>query len=127
MPLMSRSRTTLTEGMGTPARSASLSAKRISLSARGKRKPPDPYRSEEHTSELQSPVQIVCRLLLEKKKEDGLTQRQTCQRTIAHRHGTSPVPLDYGRCPLLPHQIIMPGDLWTVRRRSPWRPGAHSG
>src|SRR5438876_1597223 len=25
-------------------------------------------RSEEHTSELQSPVQIVCRLLLEKKK-----------------------------------------------------------
>src|SRR5438876_8530713 len=26
-----------------------------------------PIRSEEHTSELQSPVQIVCRLLLEKK------------------------------------------------------------
>src|SRR5690348_17858489 len=26
------------------------------------------YRSEEHTSELQSPVHIVCRLLLEKKK-----------------------------------------------------------
>src|SRR4051794_41293125 len=30
-------------------------------------------RSEEHTSELQSPVHLVCRLLLEKKKqsEDG--------------------------------------------------------
>src|SRR6266487_4479363 len=27
-----------------------------------------PRRSEEHTSELQSPVHIVCRLLLEKKK-----------------------------------------------------------
>src|SRR4051794_41722119 len=27
------------------------------------------YRSEEHTSELQSPVHIVCRLLLEKKKK----------------------------------------------------------
>src|SRR5437879_6824885 len=27
-----------------------------------------PYRSEEHTSELQSPMYIVCRLLLEKKK-----------------------------------------------------------
>src|SRR5690348_17576599 len=27
-------------------------------------------RSEEHTSELQSPVHLVCRLLLEKKKED---------------------------------------------------------
>src|SRR5713226_8194685 len=26
------------------------------------------HRSEEHTSELQSPVHIVCRLLLEKKK-----------------------------------------------------------
>src|SRR4051812_49566131 len=28
-------------------------------------------RSEEHTSELQSHVNIVCRLLLEKKKKDG--------------------------------------------------------
>src|SRR5438552_10640043 len=28
-----------------------------------------PYRSEEHTSELQSPDHLVCRLLLEKKNE----------------------------------------------------------
>src|SRR5438105_4866490 len=28
------------------------------------------YRSEEHTSELQSRVDLVCRLLLEKKKKD---------------------------------------------------------
>src|SRR5438876_5948406 len=28
-------------------------------------------RSEEHTSELQSPVHLVCRLLLEKKKQHG--------------------------------------------------------
>src|SRR5437763_7083719 len=28
-------------------------------------------RSEEHTSELQSPMYLVCRLLLEKKKETG--------------------------------------------------------
>src|SRR5690348_17439764 len=28
-------------------------------------------RSEEHTSELQSPVHLVCRLLLEKKKHEG--------------------------------------------------------
>src|SRR5438876_6245895 len=27
------------------------------------------WRSEEHTSELQSPVHLVCRLLLEKKKQ----------------------------------------------------------
>src|SRR5258708_24300500 len=29
-------------------------------------------RSEEHTSELQSPDHLVCRLLLEKKKERGI-------------------------------------------------------
>src|SRR5256885_10251360 len=29
-----------------------------------------PARSEEHTSELQSPCNLVCRLLLEKKKND---------------------------------------------------------
>src|SRR5258708_19057920 len=29
-------------------------------------------RSEEHTSELQSPDHLVCRLLLEKKKSSGL-------------------------------------------------------
>src|SRR5256885_12698343 len=29
---------------------------------------PEPMRSEEHTSELQSPCNLVCRLLLEKKK-----------------------------------------------------------
>src|SRR5256885_15722931 len=32
-----------------------------------------PLRSEEHTSELQSPCNLVCRLLLEKKKEMSLT------------------------------------------------------
>src|SRR5256885_9655519 len=30
--------------------------------------PVESYRSEEHTSELQSPCNLVCRLLLEKKK-----------------------------------------------------------
>src|SRR5690348_17995200 len=32
---------------------------------------PLPARSEEHTSELQSPVHLVCRLLLEKKKNNN--------------------------------------------------------
>src|SRR5256885_8881468 len=31
-----------------------------------------PHRSEEHTSELQSPCNLVCRLLLEKKKKKDL-------------------------------------------------------
>src|SRR5690348_18192536 len=34
----------------------------------GRTSPAAPSRSEEHTSELQSPVHLVCRLLLEKKK-----------------------------------------------------------
>src|SRR5438876_3054347 len=33
-------------------------------------------RSEEHTSELQSPVHLVCRLLLEKKKKQTLTHNR---------------------------------------------------
>src|SRR2546426_2383276 len=42
-------------------------------------------RSEEHTSELQSPCNLVCRLLLEKKKKK--TNKPTCgrDRTIASR------------------------------------------
>src|SRR4051794_6211826 len=34
-----------------------------------------PERSEEHTSELQSPVHLVCRLLLEKKKNNTYESR----------------------------------------------------
>src|SRR5256885_11970033 len=34
---------------------------------------PGPVRSEEHTSELQSPCNLVCRLLLEKKKNNKYT------------------------------------------------------
>src|SRR5690348_17475005 len=33
-----------------------------------------PVRSEEHTSELQSPDHLVCRLLLEKKNEKTVTK-----------------------------------------------------
>src|SRR5256885_3565728 len=41
----------------------------------GKRWPtPDIDRSEEHTSELQSPCNLVCRLLLEKKKNNQRTE-----------------------------------------------------
>src|SRR5256885_11201803 len=42
---------------------------------------PGEKRSEEHTSELQSPCNLVCRLLLEKKKENTTTSMlQSCQR-----------------------------------------------
>src|SRR2546422_2089833 len=36
------------------------------------RQRPAPQRSEEHTSELQSRLHLVCRLLLEKKKKDSV-------------------------------------------------------
>src|SRR6266487_7205529 len=36
-------------------------------------------RSEEHTSELQSPVHLVCRLLLEKKKINAKTVDDHCR------------------------------------------------
>src|SRR5437879_9663518 len=39
-------------------------------------------RSEEHTSELQSPMYLVCRLLLEKKKPRPVTRGRS---GIAHR------------------------------------------
>src|SRR4051794_41268459 len=39
--------------------------------ARSCRHTPSIARSEEHTSELQSPVHLVCRLLLEKKKKSN--------------------------------------------------------
>src|SRR4051812_50004478 len=40
-------------------------------------------RSEEHTSELQSHVNIVCRLLLEKKKKHLHSKRHSRTRTIS--------------------------------------------
>src|SRR2546426_8460606 len=45
-----------------------------------KRSNNDGWRSEEHTSELQSPCNLVCRLLLEKKNASGVRTiaRITC-------------------------------------------------
>src|SRR5574344_2860782 len=44
------------------------------------------YRSEEHTSELQSPDHLVCRLLLEKKKKSNMYS-QTTKDTTANKKG----------------------------------------
>src|SRR2546426_3418395 len=43
------------------------------------------HRSEEHTSELQSPCNLVCRLLLEKKKKTSLMY---CDRACVRRETT---------------------------------------
>src|SRR5256885_8830535 len=42
-------------------------------------------RSEEHTSELQSPCNLVCRLLLEKKKKTAANLSRTNDKTYEHR------------------------------------------
>src|SRR2546426_6546205 len=41
-------------------------------------------RSEEHTSELQSPCNLVCRLLLEKKKNTTQSRRQKVSSVRPH-------------------------------------------
>src|SRR2546426_6681494 len=45
----------------------------------------EPFRSEEHTSELQSPCNLVCRLLLEKKKH----KTRKDQHTVTNRLNSS--------------------------------------
>src|SRR2546422_7455370 len=60
-------------------------------------------RSEEHTSELQSRLHLVCRLLLEKKKELKLAIRivhtsETCRASPPALH-------QHCQQPSLPHQL----------------------
>src|SRR2546422_6572461 len=43
-----------------------------------------PVRSEEHTSELQSRLHLVCRLLLEKKKQQMKCKLQWMRQSSAH-------------------------------------------
>src|SRR5256885_8461447 len=47
---------------------------------------PDGGRSEEHTSELQSPCNLVCRLLLEKKKKNWETKSFITRRLLSARY-----------------------------------------
>src|SRR5437879_9322918 len=44
-------------------------------------------RSEEHTSELQSPMYLVCRLLLEKKKKKKKKKKKT-KKTLTNKNTT---------------------------------------
>src|SRR5437879_10847306 len=53
----------------TPRRRPAESTRRSAGACRDSEIPGCHYRSEEHTSELQSPMYLVCRLLLEKKKK----------------------------------------------------------
>src|SRR5690348_17658762 len=59
------------------------------LKANPKRSAIGTIRSEEHTSELQSPVHLVCRLLLEKKKKK--TTISSTHKTIRTQSRTPPI------------------------------------
>src|SRR5438552_17099170 len=61
-------------------RCRSTSARRSCSNSRGVSR--TRRRSEEHTSELQSPDHLVCRLLLEKKKVASKTARMMPERAI---------------------------------------------
>src|SRR5256885_3397442 len=67
-----------------------LKLERVGEGVLGQSGPGEPVRSEEHTSELQSPCNLVCRLLLEKKKRP-----HPCQ-------GFFPVPMSRVRRQLPP-------------------------
>src|SRR5437763_10946272 len=62
LPISPRSTSTATSRSAVPGSVISCWRCRASCRCRG--------RSEEHTSELQSPMYLVCRLLLEKKKKN---------------------------------------------------------
>src|SRR5260221_3350860 len=78
--------TTLFRSPAKPLRGGSWKglARAARASGRGVKKP----RSEEHTSELQSHSDLVCRLLLEKKNEDHLNIRYPGSHIISR-----PLPL----------------------------------
>src|SRR5256885_11429450 len=68
------------QGGGVPP---SLSGTLEKVRSEAKRVPPP--RSEEHTSELQSPCNLVCRLLLEKKNHNRPSARRNiCVRFFPH-------------------------------------------
>src|SRR3712207_7901643 len=64
------------EGSGTTAAEASPPAAPITIQLKEENGSGQSGRSEEHTSELQSRQYLVCRLLLEKKKNNRLQKRQ---------------------------------------------------
>src|SRR2546430_7729825 len=71
-----------TSGPPSPARSEEHGPGRVPRFAR--------VRSEEHTSELQSQSNLVCRLLLEKKKHRSATTHQNCDVGSTSQYTSSP-------------------------------------
>src|SRR2546426_6168116 len=78
----------------TTCRAVSAAKQRWTESAISTAPPSNCRRSEEHTSELQSPCNLVCRLLLEKKKKkktqtDHIIETQATDRSNSNVHSAS--------------------------------------
>src|ERR1017187_2431691 len=71
----------------TLSRSSTTQQKRTPTTPNVMAKPFAVMRSEEHTSELQSPMYLVCRLLLEKKKHQKRQNRGWLVRADVSAHG----------------------------------------
>src|SRR2546429_6946258 len=104
----------------TTARAASMRARasaETSTCRRCRATSPITWRSEEHTSELQSRLHLVCRLLLEKKKGNLGRVRPRRQRNGNHQRRRNSKYPNY--C-LPPHlrdpRSLSQGDLLQVKR-----------
>src|SRR5256885_11948560 len=80
------------------------------------------FRSEEHTSELQSPCNLVCRLLLEKKKKQHYTtlwsswnHARCCRQMRLYSLTTLNAPSQHGNP--FPRRIAWPYVSWCYTRR----------
>src|SRR5256885_7165779 len=75
-------------------------------------------RSEEHTSELQSPCNLVCRLLLEKKKErHSITSISKAPYLLVAVHTAASIDLQYVR----PHYARLARSRLLLRSSAPIR------
>src|SRR5256885_10808707 len=74
-------RSTFTPSPNTAKKACSPSSRIPPTSSAADTRPVSAPRSEEHTSELQSPCNLVCRLLLEKKKKNDTTSAHRREKT----------------------------------------------
>src|ERR1022692_3201513 len=69
---------------------------------------PRSSRSEEHTSELQSPCNLVCRLLLEKKKRHNTGAAAALLSTIPRGHLAAALALTFFKAEPVPNVYLLP-------------------
>src|SRR2546422_2011955 len=65
-------------------------------------------RSEEHTSELQSRLHLVCRLLLEKKKKKLETNEETIEKLGGHAESNLKHVVEFGDGAISTHHTTTP-------------------